>query len=112
MALVQSRKHVLFDGEMVKWIWDDWELMQFRGMWNEGVGIADISKVLKCKRKSIVLLVMDQADDRCEMHLDGFTTKLRVRTGEVLDVPTDKDKENEIAELQRKLDKLQGDVAK
>ena len=48
---------------------------------------------------------------KCEMHLDGFTARLRVRKGEVLDVPTDEDKENEIAELQRKLEKLKGDVA-
>ena len=50
--------------------------------------------------------------DKCEMHLDGFTAKLRIRKGEVLDVPTNEDKENKIAELQRKLDKLKGDVDK
>lgn len=63
MALVQERKRVLFENVTVKWIWDDWELMQFRAMWNEGVGVSDISKVLKCNRKSIVLLVIDQADE-------------------------------------------------
>ena len=63
MALVQSKKRVIFENVTVKWIWNDWELMQFRGMWNDGVGIVDISKALKCNRKSIVLLVMNQADE-------------------------------------------------
>ena len=58
-----SRKRVLFENVTVKWIWGDWELMQFREMWNDGVGISDISKALKCNRKSIVLLVTDQADE-------------------------------------------------
>lgn len=50
--------------------------------------------------------------DKCEMYLEGFTAKIKVREGEEIDVPTDADKENEIAELQRKIDKLKGDVAK
>ena len=37
--------------------------MQFREMWNDGVGISEIAKALKCNRKSIVLLVIDQADE-------------------------------------------------
>ena len=63
MIAAQERKYVLFDDVTIKWIWDDWELMQFREMWNEGVGISDISKALECNRKSIVLLVIDQADE-------------------------------------------------
>lgn len=50
--------------------------------------------------------------DKCEMHLEGFTPTLRVKEGYEIDVPTDEDKENEIAELQRELDKLKGVDAK
>ena len=50
--------------------------------------------------------------DKCEMNIDGFTPSIRVKEGYEIDVPTDEDKENEIAELQRKLDKLKGDVTK
>ena len=63
MVAIQERKRVLFENVTVKWIWDDWELMQFREMWNDGVGISGIAKTLKCNRKSIVLLVIDQADE-------------------------------------------------
>ena len=38
---------MLFENVTVKWIWDDWELMQFREMWNEGVGIAEQRKLDK-----------------------------------------------------------------
>ena len=63
MSLVKGKNHVLFDDVTINWIWDDWELNRFRGMWNEGVGIVDISKALKCNRKSIVLFVIDQEDE-------------------------------------------------
>ena len=63
MTLVQSKKYVLFDDVTIKWIWDDWELMQFGEMWNDGVGISKLSKALRCNRKSIVLFVINQADE-------------------------------------------------
>lgn len=63
MVAIQERKYVMFDSVTIKWIWNDWELMQFREMWNDGVGISELAKALKCNRKSIVLLVIDQADE-------------------------------------------------
>ncbi len=46
-----SEKHVedyyylkVFEGMPVKWIWLEWELICFREMWNEGVGIAEMAK--------------------------------------------------------------------
>ena len=47
--------------------------------------------------------------DKCELFLDGFTAKLRIKEGETLDVPGDEDKERRIAELQRELERLQGE---
>lgn len=63
MVAVQEVKYVLFGDVTVKWVWGDGELIKFREMWNEGVGVPEIAKALKCNRKSIVLLVMDQADN-------------------------------------------------
>lgn len=62
MLAAQERKYVLFDDVTVKWIWNDWELIKFREMWKEGVGIFDLAKEFKCNKRSIALLVMDQAE--------------------------------------------------
>ena len=62
MIAAQERKYVLFDDVIVKWVWSERELIKFREMWNEGVGISELSKALRCNQRSIVMLVMDQAE--------------------------------------------------
>lgn len=54
--------HLLFDSVPVKWTWKESELMRFREMWNEGESIHDIAKVFKTNKRSIALVVMDQAE--------------------------------------------------
>lgn len=62
MNAVAELKYVLFDDLHVKWIWSESELLLFRQMWNEGVGIQDIAKVFNCNKRSIVLTVFEQAE--------------------------------------------------
>jgi len=62
MVAIQEVKYVLFDEIPVKWIWSERELIRFREMWNEGVGIAQMAKALNCNQRSVALLIMDQAD--------------------------------------------------
>jgi hypothetical protein len=62
MIAAQELKYVLFDEIPVKWIWSERELIRFREMWNEGIGIAEMAKGLNCNKRSVALLIKDQAD--------------------------------------------------
>ncbi len=64
MAAPTSAKHVLFDDKTVKWVWSLEELMLFRNMWNKGLHIQTIATALKTNKRSIALLVMDQAENK------------------------------------------------
>lgn len=45
--------------------------------------------------------------DKCELYIDGFTPKLKLKKGETLDVPTKESlKEKEIRELEQRLKRL------
>lgn len=63
MTALAAAKHILFDDKTVKWVWSLEELRLFRNMWNEGYHIQTIAKALKTNKRSIALLVMDQAED-------------------------------------------------
>lgn len=54
--------HLLFEDATVKWTWKESELVRFREMWNAGDHISDIAKAFKTNKRSIALLVMDQAE--------------------------------------------------
>lgn len=54
--------HVLFGDIEVKWTWKESELIRFRQMWREGASISTIAKEFKTNRRSIALVVMDQAE--------------------------------------------------
>lgn len=48
--------------------------------------------------------------DKCELYLEGFTPKLRLKEGETLVIPTEVErKQKEIEELERKLKELKGE---
>lgn len=63
MTALAAAKHILFDDKTVKWVWSLEELNFFRDMWNEGYHIQTIAKALKTNKRSIALLVMDQAEN-------------------------------------------------
>lgn len=63
MAVKVEVKRVLLEDSAIKWIWSESELIRFRDMWNEGVKIHDIAKEFRVNKKTIALLVMDQADE-------------------------------------------------
>lgn len=51
--------------------------------------------------------------DKCELYMEGFIPKLKVKEGEILFVPEECDeykKQKEIEELERKLKELKGDA--
>lgn len=54
--------YLLFENATVKWSWKESELIRFRKMWNEGDHIQDIAKAFKTNKRSIALVVMDQAE--------------------------------------------------
>ncbi|WP_060210333.1 hypothetical protein [Sporosarcina koreensis] len=54
--------HVLFDSFTVKWTWKESELAKFRKMWNDGDHIQDIAKAFNTNKRSIALVVMEQAE--------------------------------------------------
>lgn len=54
--------HLLFGDMAVKWTWKESELARFRQMWNDGDHIQDIAKELKTNKRSIALVVMEQAE--------------------------------------------------
>lgn len=53
---------LLFDDVTVKWKWTESELIRFRQMWREGASINEIGKEFKINKRSIGLLVIDQAE--------------------------------------------------
>lgn len=63
MAAIAEKQHILFDDKTVKWIWSESELSHFRELWNEGYHIQTIAKALKTNKRSIALLIMDQAEN-------------------------------------------------
>ncbi len=63
MIAAREVKHVLFEDVAVKWIWEEWELIRFRELWEAGEPIQTIAKVLKTNKRSVGLLVMDQAEN-------------------------------------------------
>ena len=54
--------HLLFGDLTVKWTWKESELLRFRELWHAGDHISDIAKTFKTNKRSIALLVMDQAE--------------------------------------------------
>lgn len=62
MLAAQKSRYALFDNVPVKWFWSDEELIHFRKMWNDGEHIQDIAKEFRTNKRSIALLVMDQAE--------------------------------------------------
>lgn len=63
MIAAQEKKYVLFGEKKVKWIWEDWELIRFRELWNDGASISTIAKELKTNQRSIGLLIQDVGED-------------------------------------------------
>ncbi|WP_405100823.1 hypothetical protein [Oceanobacillus sp. FSL H7-0719] len=49
--------------------------------------------------------VADQID-KCEIYLDGLTPKLKLKEGEILEVPEKSEKEKEIERLEYELERL------
>jgi len=64
MPAVSSATHILFEDKTVKWFWEEDELIKFRERWNDGVNIQGIATALKTNKRSIALLVMDQAENK------------------------------------------------
>ena len=76
MLAAQKSRYALFDNVPVKWFWSDDELIQFRKMWNDGKHIQDIAKEFRTNKRSIALLVMDQAEqDQIKQRRKGLYGK-------------------------------------
>lgn len=54
--------HLLFETSVVKWTWAESELIRFREMWQDGASIGSIAKKFNTNMRSVVLLIIDQAD--------------------------------------------------
>lgn len=54
--------YLLFEDANIKWKWYESELLRFRELWEQGMGIADLAKEFRTNMKSIALVVMDQAE--------------------------------------------------
>lgn len=54
--------HLLFEDIRVKWQWYESELIRFRELWNEGVGIRELAREFDTNARSIALVVIDQAE--------------------------------------------------
>lgn len=54
--------HLLFENATVKWTWKESELVRFREMWQAGEHVKTIAKEFKTNKRSVALLVMDQAE--------------------------------------------------
>lgn len=63
MISAHEKKYVIFGEVTVKWFWTESELFRFREMWNDGEHIQDIAKAFRTNKRSIALLVMDQAEN-------------------------------------------------
>lgn len=57
-----ERFYVLFEDATVKWKWTESELLHFCQLWNAGADISEMAKEFKTNRRSIALVVMDQAE--------------------------------------------------
>jgi len=58
-----ERSYLIFGEVPVKWFWAESELVRFREMWNDGEHIQDIAKSFRTNKRSIALLIMDQAEN-------------------------------------------------
>lgn len=56
--------YLMFEDLPVKWLWKRSELIRFREMWNEGESIHDIAKEFGTNKRTIGLLIVDQAERR------------------------------------------------
>ncbi|WP_040759420.1 hypothetical protein [Sporosarcina newyorkensis] len=54
--------YLLFEDAAVKWKWTESELFRFRRMWEDGADLSELTKAFKTNRRSIALVVMDQAE--------------------------------------------------
>lgn len=54
--------YLLFENATVKWSWKESELLKFREMWNAGEHVKTIAKEFGKNKRSIALVVMDQAE--------------------------------------------------
>lgn len=64
MIAAQEQKYILFDEIKVKWIWTENELGNFREMWNANKPIQEIANAFSTNKRSIALLVIDQAEQK------------------------------------------------
>lgn len=62
VSIKHEQIYLLFENQVVKWSWKESELIRFRQMWNDGEHIQDIAKAFKTNKRSITLVVMDQAE--------------------------------------------------
>lgn len=64
MLAAQEQTYVMFEDLPVKWIWKVSELIRFREMWNDSESIHDIAKEFGTNKRTIGLLVVDQAEHK------------------------------------------------
>lgn len=62
MVAKQESLYLLFGESEVKWGWTKSELFKFCRLWREGVSIQEIAKALGTNKRSIAMVVMDQAE--------------------------------------------------
>ena len=54
--------HIILEDDGIKWHWHESELFRFRELWKDGVGISELARAFRTNRRSIVLVIMDQAE--------------------------------------------------
>lgn len=59
---ISETKHVLLENLSIKWVWREFEIKRFIQMWIENKHIQLIADELGTNKRSITLLVMDQAE--------------------------------------------------
>ncbi|MGG3046245.1 helix-turn-helix domain containing protein [Bacillus anthracis] len=61
-AMKESRLKIYIALEEANFIWDERDVIRFREMWNQGMGLPEMAEALKRHQSEVALLVIDQAD--------------------------------------------------
>ncbi|WP_242270985.1 helix-turn-helix domain containing protein [Bacillus cereus group sp. BfR-BA-01425] len=61
-AMKESRLKIYIALEEANFIWDERDVIRFREMWNQGMGLPEMAETLRRHQAEVALLVIDQAD--------------------------------------------------
>ncbi|PEZ81865.1 helix-turn-helix domain containing protein [Bacillus cereus] len=61
-AMKESRLKIYIALEDANFIWDERDIIRFREMWKQDMGLPEMAKALRRHQSEVALLVIDQAD--------------------------------------------------